>query len=128
LIAAFAMTFWHGNKLIFFVGTVFVLNVPLHLFTIWLTLNRYRSARPSVRLVTREATWSMLRYGSLAFLGSAGMLLRRNGIAVVMNVVFGNVAAAAMGIAVRLGNLIMQLINVVNPVMQPAIVAKSGAG
>jgi hypothetical protein len=68
-----------------------------------------------------------LKYALLTIIGRVGGELRKSGGAVFLNVVFGNSIAAANAVGKRLSGLTYQFVNVIVPVIQPAMTANTGA-
>ena len=126
--AALLMIVWPYDKLIFFVAANLVCNVVAQLIHVWIAWRRYPESVPRVSRFSRTSAKSIFRYGSLALMGGIGGQIRRNGIAIILNIFFGNLVTAANGIALRLSNLVAQFVEIITPVVQPAMNSNVGSG
>ena len=122
------MIVWPGNKLIFFVVASLICHIILQILHVWISLRRYPASFPRRSAYSTKIARSIFRYASLALMGGIGGQVRRNGIAIILNVFFGNIVTAANGIAIRLSGLIAQFVGIILPVIQPAINSNQGAG
>ena len=127
-VAALIMIFMDGDKLLFFVFASMIVNLLAQLSQVYLSVTRYPASKPKLSNFSFDVLKSIVRYGSFALIGGIGGQIRRNGIAVVLNIFFGNIVTAANGIATRLSNLISQAASVVHAVIQPAMNTNQGAG
>lgn len=127
-LCALWMIVWEGDKLVFFVVANLVTFTIFQLIHVWIALKRYPESYPKISDFSMDATKSIFKYASLALMGGIGGQIRRNGIAVILNVYFGNIVTAANGIAIRLSNLIALFVGTISPVIQPAMNANQGAG
>ena len=127
-VAAVSMIFVNGDKLLFFVAASLIVNLLSQLAQVWLSVRRYPASKPLPNKFSLEIFKSICRYGGFALIGGIGGQIRRNGIAVVLNIFFGNIVTAANGIAIRLSNLISQAVSIVHTTIQPAMNMNQGAG
>jgi len=125
---AILMISWPSDKMLFFVSGTLVCNLALQFAYVFVALRRYPESWPQLSLFSKESATSIFRYGSMALLSGAGRQFRRNGIAIILNIYFGNLVTAANGIAIRLSNLIGQFVGIITPVIQPAMNSNEGSG
>ena len=122
------MITYNGDKLLFFVVANLVVFFFFQVIHVIISLRRFPEAHPDSAYISKDTTISIFRYASLALLGGIGGQIRKNGIAIMLNILFGNFVTAANGIAIRLSNLIGQFVGTISPVIQPAMNANQGAG
>ena len=127
-LCALCMIFWSGDKLVFFVIANLITFTIFQIAHVWIALKCFPEAYPKRNNFSWDSTISIFKYASLALMGGIGGQIRRNGIAVILNIYFGNIVTAANGIAIRLSNLIALFVGTISPVVQPAMNANKGAG
>lgn len=127
LLAALALPFGN-NKLVTYVTVLLGLTTIANLLPVVISLRRHREAWPRPGLVSLSSAKSIGAYASLALVGSLGEQSRRTGVAIFLNIFFGNVVAGANGVAIRLARLVRQFVDIFVPVLQPAMTVNTGAG
>jgi O-antigen/teichoic acid export membrane protein len=126
--SAVSMIFWKGEKLLFFVTANLICFSLIQVLHIWYARRKFDLCRAELGLVSKPVIKSIFRYASFALIGGIGGQIRRNGVAIILNIYFGNIVTAANGIAIRLSNLIAQFVGTITPVVQPAMNSNFGAG
>ena len=111
-----------------FVTAQFLLTLPVIGAAVYIATKRFPYARPSLTHVRKETVMSILKYGGFAFFGKMTFQLRQNGANLFYNIVFGNLVAAANGIALRLSSTLTRVLGILTGTVQPAVTTRAGSG
>jgi len=90
---------------------------------------KYDAARIKVKdWSTRQGCREMLGFASWNTLGSCSILIRDEGVAILLNVFFGTVVNAAYGIANQVNALVLSFASNLTTVFAPSIIQAKGSG
>lgn len=129
LLSAIIIQYVASYKLeIYTVLMLFSVGIDALLKYVWCKL-KYPVAKLSIRKMrNRQLLHQMFGFVGWNTLGSSAVLVRNQGVAVVLNVFFGTVVNAAYGVANQVNGLIMTLATTITTVFSPSIIQARGAG
>ena len=128
LVGAYSLV-WFQDKIVayalFMLGSVFIKAL---LEYIWCR-RTYNTVRVSVSHIYNKNIWKdMFGFVSWNTLGSFAVVVRNQGIAILLNIYFGTIVNAAYGIANQVNSLILSFASALTTVFAPTIIKSYGAG
>lgn len=129
LLAAIVLLFLNENKLYIYTcimaASVFIGFITKYVWCIY----KYEESRIVLsKMKNKELVKEMLGFVGWNTLGSLAVVVRNQGVAVVLNLFFGTVANAAYGIANQINSLVLTFATTLTTVFTPSIVQNKGAG
>lgn len=129
LLAALILLFISANLLITYTW-IMLMAVIIGFISkyIWCRI-KYEEVAVSFKKMTNKAlTKEMLGFVGWNTLGSSAVIVRNQGVAIVLNYFFGTVANAAYGIANQINSLVLTFSATLTTVFTPSIIQNRGAG
>lgn len=123
---AWCLRYYTGDKLITYAAVEAVTIVLTASYLVAATLRRLPGARCLPRYVRRRELAEVGTFALWSFLGNMGATLRSQGSVILVNVVFGPVANAAIALAVRAHGFIYRAAQSLNVSLSPAIATHAG--
>lgn len=123
LAIVFALLLISTNKLILYGGLIFAVTVIIAGLYRWYTMRHFKECR--VRLTTKidgVITRSMLKFSSWDIVGNMSTIARTAGVGMVVNMFYGVVANAAIGIGYQVQYALMEFSGKVMSAAQPQII------
>lgn len=129
LLAAVVLLYINSKLLIVYTG-ITVCSVAIKLLIEFLWSNtRYDSTSIHFRLfINKEHCKKMIGFIGWNTLGTAGVLVRNQGIAVVLNIFFGTAINAVYGIANQVNSLVLSFASTITTIFTPSIIQAKGEG
>lgn len=129
LIAAVVLLYIRSNLLLVFTGiTVFSVLVKFFIELLW-ARSKYYATRLDIKLLISGKHYHQM-FGFIGWntFGTAGVLVRNQGIAVLLNVFFGPIINTVYGIANQINSLVLSFASTVTTIFTPSIVQSQGEG
>ena len=127
--AAVALLYIADNKLEIYTALILLALVMSAGMKYWWCRVKYAETRLIVeKMKDRAMLKEMFGFVGWNTLGSSAVLVRNQGVAVLLNVFFGVVVNAAYGIANQVNGLVMTLASTITTVFSPSIMQAHGAG
>lgn len=129
LFAAIALLYVSGDLLLIYTWLM-LLSVFVGALTKYLWCRyKYKEVALSWKLMrNRELFERMFSFAGWNTLGSVAVLIRNQGVAVLLNVFFGTVVNAAYGIANQVNSLVLTFASTLTTVFTPTIIQSQGEG
>ncbi len=129
LCAAFSLMIFSENLLIIY-SVIILVSIFFKVFGEYYWCRRkYAAARIKLKEWCSKSTCKeMMGFAGWNTLGSCSVLIRDQGVAVILNVFFGTVVNAAYGIANQVNSLVLSFASNLTTVFAPAIIQAKGAG
>lgn len=129
LLAAVVLLYIDDNLLLVYTWLMlFSIVVGLGSKCFWCRI-KYSEAKILVRnMKNKQLFREMLGFVGWNTMGSAAVLVRNQGVAIVLNVFFGTVINAAYGIANQVNSLVLSLSSTLTTVFTPSIIQSKGEG
>lgn len=128
LVGAYALVYFSDKIVVyafFMLGSVVVKAILEYL---WCYIS-YKDIRIDLRRLYDKVIWKdMFGFVSWNTLGSLAVVVRNQGIAVLLNIYFGTVVNAAYGVANQVNSLILSFASALTTVFAPTIIKSYGAG
>ena len=129
LLAAVVLLFAKGHLLEIY--TIFMMLAVLFKMVLEIGYSRWKYKEVKLhpyRLFKKDIISEMLGFVGWNTLGALAVLVRNQGVAVVLNVFFGTVVNAAYGIANQVNGLVLSFASSLTAVFTPTIIQAKGAG
>ena len=129
LFAAIVIMFINSNLLVTYTWLM-MLSIVVGFLSkfIWCKL-KYKEVKISIRLAfDKYKIKEMLGFIGWNTLGSSAVLLRNQGVAIVLNYFWGTIANAAYGIANQINSLVLTFSSTLTTVFTPSLIQNKGAG
>ena len=129
LLAAISLLYISGNLLIIYTIVMsFAIVLSAFLKYLWCIV-KYKESKLSLHLIKNKSLFTeMIGFVGWNTFGSAAVVVRNQGIAVLLNVFFGTVINAAYGIANQINSLVLSFATTLTTVFTPTIVQSKGQG
>lgn len=129
LFAAVSLLFIRNDLLYYYtLFMLFAILIGAITKVIWCTI-KYRESHISIKLM-RDKVLLKKMFGFMSWntLGSSAVLVRNQGVAVLLNVFFGTAVNAAYGIANQVNSLVLTFASTLTTVFTPTIIQSHGEG
>lgn len=120
---------YSGDRLIIYALFSCLIAVSITLFQVFLSRGRYEESRLSSKMLfEKNLAKELLGFTGWNLFGALSVVVRFQGIAFLLNIFFGPVANAAMGIANQIYGAVTQFTQSILQVVSPRMVKHEGAG
>lgn len=127
--AAIVLLFVFSYKLEIYTALVFVaLVISASLKFVWCRTKYTETKLDILKMKNRKMIKEMFGFVGWNTLGSSAVLVRNQGVAILLNIFYGTVVNAAYGIANQVNGLVMTLASTITTVFSPTIIQARGAG
>ena len=128
-VAAYSLLFFSSHLLQWYAFFMMIsLLVKMILEIYWCRKRYNETLLEASMLFNKSITKEMLGFVGWNTLGSLAVLIRNQGVAVLLNVFFGTVVNAAYGIANQVNSLVLSFASTLTSVFTPMIIQAKGAG
>lgn len=127
--AAVVLLFVSSYKLELYTALVFVaLMISTGMKFVWCRTKYFETKLDILKMKNKNMIKEMFGFVGWNTLGSSAVLVRNQGVAILLNVFYGTVINAAYGIANQVNGLVMTLASTITTVFSPSIMQARGAG
>ncbi len=125
--SAFVLRFIDGDKLIFYTYFTSAINILVCFFYVLIAHHRYECCKKINKVpIDKDMMRGLLIYSFWNFLGNFGHLVRTQGVAIVVNLLYGTNGNAAIGIANQVSVQASNLTNALYGATSPEIYRRVG--
>lgn len=127
--AAVVLLFISSYKLEIYTALVFVaLMISAGIKFVWCRTKYFETKLDILKMKNRAMIKEMFGFVGWNTLGSSAVLVRNQGVAILLNMFYGTIINAAYGIANQVNGLVMTLASTITTVFSPSIMQARGAG
>lgn len=129
LLAAITLLYIKGDHLLIYTWLMLLaIAIGALMKIVWCHI-KYSESKLSIHTMVNKPLFNeMIGFVSWNTLGSASVVIRNQGVAVLLNMFFGTVVNAAYGIANQVNSLVLSFASTLTTVFTPSIVQNKGAG
>lgn len=127
--AAVVLLFVSSYKLEIYTALVFVaLMISAGIKFVWCRTKYFETKLDILKMKNKAMIKEMFGFVGWNTLGSSAVLVRNQGVAILLNMFYGTIINAAYGIANQVNGLVMTLASTITTVFSPSIMQARGAG